>query len=202
MVLFGLATGCVVTVLFLFLLRSRIFAAQSGPDAGIYSYSLNYIDGNPMPLSQFKGKVLMIVNVASRCGFTSQYQDLEELYKMYHSRGFVVIGVPANNFANQEPGSDSEIESFCKTTYGVTFPMAGKISVKGDDIHPLYLYLTKQTGNTSVRGSVKWNFNKFLIGKDGRVVDRFSSMESPNSQRVRSAVERVLSIRTSIGPVP
>lgn len=190
----GLLTITVLIGVFLVISRSWASAAPAGPDAGIYPYSLNQIDGKPMPLTQFRGKVVLIVNVASQCGFTGQYKDLEDLYNEYKTQGLVVIGIPANNFGNQEPGNNSEIESFCKLNYGVSFPMAQKISVKGKDIHPLYKYLTKQTSNRSARGSVSWNFNKFLIGKDGRVVERYSSMENPNSKRVRSDIEKILTL--------
>ncbi len=188
----GLTAVTVVLFWIVYKTKSPLYAAPSGPDSGIYPYTLNRIDGQPMPLSQFKGKVVLIVNVASRCGFTSQYSDLEALYDAYKTKGLVVIGIPANNFANQEPGSNDDIQTFCKTTYGVSFPMSEKVSVKGPDIHPLYRYLTQQTVNTSVRGEVNWNFNKFLIGKDGRVVARYASMQNPNAKKIRTAIEALL----------
>ena len=138
----------------------------------IYDFTVKTIDGKMEPLADFKGKALLIVNVASKCGFTPQYKGLETLYEKYHSRGFEILGFPANNFMWQEPGTDAEIQKFCSLKYNVTFPMFSKISVKGKDIHPLYAYLTAESGFPD---DVSWNFNKFLIGKDGKVAARFDS---------------------------
>ncbi len=149
-------------------------------------FTLNSIDGQPAPLAQYKGKVVMMVNVASQCGFTPQYAGLEALYERYKDKGFVILGFPANNFGMQEPGTNEEIKTFCDRTYHVTFPMYAKISVKGDDKHPLYQYLT-QTG-----GDVKWNFTKFLVGKDGKVIARFESAVKPESPEVAAAIEKAL----------
>jgi len=145
------------------------------------------IDGKPAPLSQFKGKVVLVVNVASRCGLTPQYAGLEKLYRKYKDRGFVVVGVPANNFGGQEPGTNEEIAEFCKRTYDVTFPMMAKVSVKGDDMHPLYKFLTAAKG-----GDIRWNFTKFLVGKDGRVLERFEPRVDPDAPEVVAAIERAL----------
>lgn len=134
-----------------------MFAASS-----IYDFTLNSIDGKATPLADFKGKVVLLVNVASKCGFTPQYAGLEKLYEQYKDRGFVIVGIPANNFGAQEPGTNEEIKTFCSRTYNVTFPMMSKVSVKGDDKTPLYQYLTGTGG-----GEIKWNFTKFLVGKDG-----------------------------------
>jgi glutathione peroxidase len=153
----------------------------------IYDFTMTAIDGTPAPLSQFKGKVVLVVNVASRCGFTPQYAGLEALYRKYKDRGFVVIGVPANNFGGQEPGSNEEIAQFCKRTYDVTFPMMAKVSVKGEDMHPLYKYLTAAKG-----GDIRWNFTKFLVGKDGRVLERFEPKIEPTAPEVVAAIERAL----------
>lgn len=154
--------------------------------ASIHDYSMKTIDGQPAPLGDFKGKVVMVVNVASQCGYTPQYKGLESLYKKYKDQGFVIVGVPANNFGAQEPGSDAEIKTFCSRNYNVTFPMMSKVSVKGSDMTPLYAYLTK-TG-----GDVKWNFTKFLIGKDGQVIKRFEPGVTPESAEVFSAIEAAL----------
>lgn len=154
--------------------------------ASVYDYSMRTIDGQPAPLANYKGKVLLVVNVASQCGYTPQYKGLESLYKKYKDQGLVVVGVPANNFGAQEPGTDEEIKTFCSRNYNVTFPMTSKVSVKGSDMTPLYSYLTK-TG-----GDVKWNFTKFLVGKDGQVIQRFESKVAPESDELSKAVEQAL----------
>lgn len=157
--------------------------------ASIYDFTLNSIDGKPVPLSEFKGKVLMLVNVASRCGYTPQYTGLESLYEKHKDQGFVIVGIPANNFAGQEPGTNAEIKTFCKSKYAVTFPMMSKISVAGADKAPLYQYLTSN-GETS--GEIKWNFTKFLIGRDGQIVARFEPAVTPDDPSLNAAVEKAL----------
>ncbi len=173
-----------------------LLAAASQPARAearpIYDFRLEDIDGNPVSLADFKGKALLIVNVASRCGYTYQYEGLEALYRKYHDRGLVVLGFPANNFVGQEPGTNGAIKEFCATTYGVSFPMFAKISVKGRDIHPLYAYLTSRDSNPSFAGAITWNFNKFLVGRDGRVVGRFRTQDEPGSEVVTKAVEAAL----------
>src|SRR5277367_418601 len=139
----------------------------------LYEFTLNSIDGQPAPLAAYKGKVLLLVNVASKCGFTPQYTALESLYEKYKGDGLVVIGFPANNFMSQEPGTDAEIKDFCSRTYSVKFPMYSKISVKGDDKAPLYHYLTEKATNPTTGGEIKWNFTKFLVGRDGTILARF-----------------------------
>jgi glutathione peroxidase len=155
--------------------------------ASIHDFTMDSIDGKRVPLSGFKGQVALVVNVASRCGFTPQYTSLEATYKKYKDRGFVVLGFPANNFKNQEPGTNEEIQQFCSRTYGVTFPMFSKISVLGADKAPLYQYLTKETG-----AEIEWNFTKFVIGRDGRVMARFPSKVTPDSPEVTAAIEKAL----------
>ncbi len=166
--------------------------AGSALAANIYDFTLPSIDGKPMPLAKFKGKVVLVVNVASRCGYTPQYSALESLYEKYKGQGFVIVGFPANNFGAQEPGTNKEIKTFCSRKYNVTFPMYSKVSVKGDDQTPLYQYLTKQTGS-SIAGDIKWNFTKFLVDRNGNVVERFESAVTPDSKEVVSAVEKQLS---------
>ncbi len=165
-------------------------AAAAGP---IYQFELNDIDGNPVRLDAYSGKVLLLVNVASKCGYTPQYAGLEQLYQRYRAEGLVVLGFPANNFGSQEPGTEEEIKAFCTTNYHVTFPMFAKISVKGDDIHPLYKFLTEtapmQSGSA---GPVTWNFNKFLIGRDGSVVGRYDSKVEPLSPEMIGEIEKAL----------
>ena len=155
--------------------------------SNVHEFTLNSIDGKPTPLANFNGKVVLIVNVASRCGYTPQYAGLEKLYQKYKDQGFVIVGIPANNFGGQEPGTNEEIATFCSRNYSVTFPMMAKVSVKGDDITPLYQYLTTEKG-----GDVKWNFTKFLIGKDGKIADRFESKVVPDSPELAAAIESAL----------
>jgi len=167
-------------------MSASLFAAGS-----IYDFRLNSIDGKPMPLADFKGKVILVVNVASRCGFTPQYSALESIYEKYKDQGFVILGFPANNFGSQEPGTNAEIKKFCSAKYNVTFPMYAKVSVKGEDQTPLYKYLT-ESANPVYAGEIKWNFTKFLVDRDGRVVRRFEPETTPDSTQVTSAIEKAL----------
>jgi glutathione peroxidase len=155
--------------------------------SNIYDFTLNTIDGASAPLSAYKGKVVLLVNVASKCGYTPQYAGLEKLYEKYKDQGFVIVGVPANNFGGQEPGTNEEIKTFCSRNYNVTFPMMSKVSVKGGDITPLYGFLTSKTG-----GDVKWNFTKFLIDKNGNIVSRFESAVTPDAPELTGAIEKAL----------
>ena len=155
----------------------------------IYDFTMTDINGKAVSMADFKGKLLLIVNVASKCSFTPQYAGLQKLYDTYKDRGFVILAFPANNFLSQEPGTDGEIAGFCRLTYGVTFPVFSKISVKGGDMHPLYRYLTADTAGREFGGSIKWNFAKFLIAPDGRIVDRFAPITKPESGRIIKAIE-------------
>jgi len=157
-----------------------------------HSFTMNDIDGNPTPLSTYSGKVVLVVNVASKCGFTKQYADLQELYETYKDQGFVILGFPANNFGWQEPGTDFEIKTFCTTKFNVTFPMFSKISVKGKDIHPLYQYLTDPDENGEYGKAVTWNFNKYLIDKNGKTIGYFGSRTKPMAAQITEAVEAAL----------
>ena len=159
--------------------------------SGLYDFTLPSIDGNPTPLSTYKGKVILLVNVASRCGFTPQYSALESLYERYKDQGLVILGFPANNFGAQEPGTNAEIKTFCSTKYSVTFPMFSKVSVKGDDTTPLYQFLT-QKADPAVAGEIKWNFTKFLVDRKGHVVARFEPAVTPDSAEVVAKVEKLL----------
>jgi glutathione peroxidase len=163
-------------------MATTAFAASS-----IHEFTLKSIDGKPMPLSGYKGKVVMVVNVASKCGHTPQYAGLQSLYSKYKDQGLVILGVPANNFGGQEPGTNEEIQQFCSRNYNVSFPLTTKVSVKGDDMTPLYKYLTAANG-----GDVKWNFTKFLVGKDGKVLTRFESKVQPDNPEVTAALEKAL----------
>jgi glutathione peroxidase len=158
----------------------------------LYEFTLNSIDGQPAPLAAYKGKVLLLVNVASKCGFTPQYTALESLYEKYKTDGLVVIGFPANNFMSQEPGTDAEIKDFCSRTYSVKFPMYSKISVKGDDKAPIYHYLTEKATNPTTSGEIKWNFTKFLVARDGTILARFEPAVKPDSPEVIAAIEKAL----------
>ncbi|MCS7074423.1 MAG: glutathione peroxidase [Bacteroidia bacterium] len=140
----------------------------------VYDFKMKSIDGEMIDLSQYKGKVLVIINVASKCGLTPQYKEIEAFYRQYKDKGVVVLGFPANNFLGQEPGTDAEIKTFCSTNYGVSFPMFSKISVKGSDIHPLYQYLTQKSQNGILDAEVTWNFQKFIVNKEGHVVHSFA----------------------------
>jgi len=167
-------------------------AAVMAADKTVYDFTLNSIDGQPAPLAAHKGKVVLLVNVASKCGYTPQYSALESTYEKYKDRGFVIVGIPANNFGAQEPGSNQEIKTFCSSKFHVTFPMMAKVSVKGDDITPLYQFLTDKSSNPQSGGEIKWNFTKFLIGPDGRVITRFEPEITPDSPQVTSAIEEAL----------
>lgn len=158
----------------------------------IYNFKMKDIDGKDVSLNKFKGKVVMVVNVASHCGYTPQYEQLEALYKKYKNQGLVILGFPANNFHGQEPGTNEEIKQFCTSKYGVTFPMFAKISVKGEDIDPLYQYLTSKDDDPKFAGDITWNFNKFLIDKHGNIIDRFDSKIKPDDETVTSALETAL----------
>src|ERR1700751_1801727 len=158
----------------------------------IGNFPLKRIDGKAESLASYKGKVLLIVNVASKCGFTPQYEGLEALYEKYKDKGLVVLGLPANNFMNQEPGTNEEIGAFCKSKFGVTFPMFSKISVKGSDKAPLYQFLTDPKANPKTGGEIPWNFTKYLVDRDGRVLARFDAPVEPESKELTSAIEAAL----------
>jgi glutathione peroxidase len=156
----------------------------------VYDYSAETLDGKPAPLSAYRGKVLLIVNTASKCGFTPQYEGLEALYKQYADKGLVVLGFPCNQFGGQEPGNAEEIQNFCSLTYDVTFPMFGKIDVNGPKAHPLYEYLKHEKKGLLGSEGVKWNFTKFLVGRDGQVVERFAPTTKPAD--IAGSIEKLL----------
>ena len=175
----------------LLVMAGLITAGSLFAASGIYNFTLNSIDGKPAPLADYKGKVILVVNVASQCGYTPQYSALEATYEKYKDQGFVILGFPANNFGAQEPGTNEEIKTFCTRKYSVTFPIYSKISVKGSDQAPLYAYLTKDTA-PGIRGDIKWNFTKVLIDRNGNVVQRFEPAVTPDSKEVISAIEQHL----------
>jgi len=153
------------------------------PSTSIYDFKVPSLDGNTIDLAKYKGKNILIVNTASQCGYTKQYAELEQLYEKYKGN-LVIVGFPANNFGEQEPGTNAEIKEFCSKNYGVTFPMAEKISVKGDDIDPLFKWLTSKQENGVMDAEIKWNFTKFLIDKNGKLVAVFPSAVTPMSEEI------------------
>jgi glutathione peroxidase len=168
--------------------------------AHVYKHSMETIEGEEVALSAFEGKVLMLVNVASKCGLTPQYEALTELHDKYHEKGLVIIGVPANNFGAQEPGTNLEILEFCTANFGVEFPMMAKVSVKGDDISPLYKDLTSEETNEPFAGEIAWNFTKFLVSRDGHVIGRFEPRTRPDDEAVIAAIEAALAAEAPAAP--
>lgn len=155
----------------------------------VHNYTVTTIDGKSASLADYKGKTLLLVNVASKCGYTPQYAELQKLYESYKSKGFEILGFPANNFGAQEPGSNEEILNFCAVTYNVNFPMFSKISVKGQDKHPLYKFITEES---DFKGEVEWNFQKYLVDKDGKVVAKFAASVTPYSKEMLTAIEKTI----------
>jgi glutathione peroxidase len=175
-----------------------LFSQSVGsPPQSIYEFTMKDIDGNDVKLETFRGKVVLIVNTASKCGLTPQYEGLQTLYDKYKDRGFVVLGFPANNFRGQEPGTDKEIKEFCTINYKVTFPMFSKISVLGEDKHPLYKFLTEKETNPGFDGEITWNFEKFLADRNGKIVARFSPRIKPTDEVVIKAIETALETENS-----
>ena len=176
-----------------FFSKNNFLHAEAASEApvkdNIYAFTVKTIDGQEQSLAAYKGKALLIVNTASKCGFTPQYKTLEALYSHYKDRGFEVLAFPANNFMNQEPGTNGEIKKFCELKYKTTFPLFAKISVKGKDIHPLYQYLTSESGFS---GPIKWNFNKFLVNPEGKVAARYDSYVDPLAPPLIQDVEKIL----------
>ena len=155
----------------------------------LFDFKINTINGDELNLSTYKGKTILIVNVASNCGFTKQYDDLQNLYDIYSKKGLVILGIPSNQFGNQEPGSEDEIKDFCKTNFNITFPMTSKYDVKGENAHPIFLWAKKSFGNSTVP---KWNFHKILVNKHGKIVDTFASFTNPKSNKIIKKIEDIL----------
>jgi glutathione peroxidase len=154
-----------------------------------YDFQFKDLDGSPLNLSEYKDKVIVVVNVASQCGFTKQYEDMQNVWEKYQARGFVMLGVPSNDFGNQEPGNSKDIKNFCEAKFGISFPMTEKVSVKGENAHPLYKWAKENYGSSAIP---KWNFHKIIIGKDGRIEDTFASITNPSSKRFIKAIEKAL----------
>ena len=146
-----------------------------------YDFNFNDLDGSPLNLAEYKGKVIIVVNVASQCGFTKQYEDMQKVWEKYQVKGVIMLGVPSNDFGRQEPGSNEEIKNFCEAKFGINFPMTEKVSVKGENAHPFYLWAKKNHGKSAIP---KWNFPKIMIGKNGKVVDTFASITNPSSKNL------------------
>ncbi len=172
------------------LAASILAASPPGHAKSIYDFTMKNIDGHEVKLSHFKGKALLVVNVASKCGYTPQYAALEKVYEEYKGKGLEVLGFPANNFGAQEPGTDPQIKQFCTANYNVTFPMFSKISVKGDDEHPLYKWLISSSDRPN--DAIEWNFSKFVVDRQGHVIARFKSPSTPDSAEVKAAIEQAL----------
>ncbi len=177
--LFAFTLGC-----------GMVAAAMTSVENSVYDFTPKDIDGKAVKLEKYKGKVLLIVNVASQCGLTPQYEGLQALYTKFKGKGFTVLGFPANEFGNQEPGSNAEIKEFCSSKYSVTFPMFEKIVVKGEKTDPLYKYLVASSDRP--QDEIEWNFAKFLIGKDGKVLKRFSPKTKPDDPQILKAIEEAL----------
>jgi glutathione peroxidase len=170
-------------------------AARGDDPVCVLEHTVKTIDGKDVNLADYKGKVLLIVNVASKCGYTPQYEGLQEVYAKYKDKGLVVLGFPANEFGKQEPGTDAQIKEFCTSKYSVTFPMFSKIVVKGDGIHPLYKFLTSKQTNPNFSGEIPWNFTKFLVDREGKVIARFDPKVAPESETLTEAVESALAAK-------
>jgi glutathione peroxidase len=179
---------------FLAIAGAALLACAGAPAraASLYDYRLEDIDGKPVSLDTFRGRVLLVVNTATRCGYAYQFDTLEALYKHYQDRGLVILGFPSNDFLGQEPGTNQEIKQVCTLSYGVSFPMFAKIKVVGKDMHPLYRYLTDKGTDPRFAGPISWNFNKFLIGRDGSILARFRTQDEPQSAVIRTALEAAL----------
>ena len=154
-----------------------------------YDFNFNDLDGSILKLSDYKDKVIVVVNVASQCGFTKQYEDMQEVWEKYQQKGIVMLGVPSNDFGNQEPGNSEEIKNFCEAKFGITFPMTEKVSVKGENAHPFYKWAKENYGNSAVP---KWNFHKIIIGKNGKIEDTFASITNPSSKKFIKSLEKAL----------
>ena len=164
-------------------------AASADYEKLAYDFNFNDIDGSALKLSEFRGKVIVVVNVASQCGFTNQYEDMQQVWEKYQEKGIVIIGVPSNDFGEQEPGSNKEIKNFCEAKFGISFPMTEKVSVKGSEAHPFYIWARDNHGKSAIP---RWNFHKIIINKDGKVADTFSSMTSPSSKKFIKIIEKLI----------
>ena len=154
-----------------------------------YDFKFNDLDGSPLSLSEYKGKVIVVVNVASQCGFTNQYEDMQKIWKRYQSKGIIMLGVPSNDFGNQEPGNNNDIKNFCEAKFGISFPMTEKVSVKGSGAHPFYIWAKESYGKSAIP---KWNFHKIIIDRSGKISETFSSITNPSSKKFLKTIENLL----------
>jgi glutathione peroxidase len=189
--LFGVAILVAVVGAVLWVVR-RGEAGEPPTEKSVYEFTLPDIDGKPKSLKEFSGKVLLVVNVASKCGYTGQYAGLQKLYQTYQARGLEILGFPSNDFLGQEPGTNEEVKQFCTLTYGVSFPMFGKVAVSGNEAHPLYRFLTHPATNPGSSGAITWNFNKFLISRSGKILQRFGTRTPPEDPELQKALEAAL----------
>ncbi len=175
----------------LLVLIMTLFSNKISANYEVLAYNFNFkdLDGSVIKLSEYKNKVIVVVNVASQCGFTKQYDDMQKIWEKYQIKGLIILGVPSNDFGNQEPGNSKEIKNFCEAKFGISFPMTEKINVKGEKAHPFYLWAKKNYGNAAIP---KWNFHKIIIGKDGKVFDTFASITNPSSKRFILSIEKAL----------
>jgi len=176
---------------FLLIIMISIFGNKVNADYEklAYDFSFNDIDGTPLKLSEYKGKIIVVVNVASQCGFTSQYEDMQNIWEKYQSKGIIILGVPSNDFGGQEPGSNSEIKIFCEAKFGISFPITEKVNVKGSEAHPFYKWAKDNHGKSAVP---KWNFHKIIIDKSGKINETFSSITNPSSKKFIKAIEKLI----------
>jgi len=176
---------------FLLIIMISIFGNKVNADYEklAYDFSFNDIDGTPLKLSEYKGKIIVVVNVASQCGFTSQYEDMQNIWEEYQSKGIIILGVPSNDFGGQEPGSNSEIKTFCEAKFGISFPITEKVNVKGSEAHPFYKWAKDNHGKSAVP---KWNFHKIIIDKSGKINETFSSITNPSSKKFIKAIEKLI----------
>ena len=164
-------------------------AVSGNYDKLAYDFNFNDLDGSPLNLSKYKNKVIVVINVASQCGFTNQYEDMQKIWEKYQEKGLVMIGVPSNDFGKQEPGSNTEIKNFCEAKFGITFPMTEKVSVKGTNAHPFYIWAEKNHGNSAIP---KWNFHKIIVDKSGKIADTFTSITNPSSKKFTNRLDKLI----------
>ena len=176
---------------FLLMVLMSLFSTSvsSNYDKLAYDFNFNGLEGSPINLSEYKNKVIVVVNVASQCGFTNQYEDMQKIWEKYQNKGIIMLGIPSNDFGNQEPGSSKEIKNFCEAKFGITFPMTEKVSVKGENADPFYKWAKKNHGKSAIP---KWNFHKIIIGKNGKIAETFTSITNPSSKKFISAIEKAL----------
>ena len=177
--------------LFLLIILMTLFSSNvlGNYDKLAYDFNFKDLDGADLKLNEFKGKVIIVVNVASKCGFTKQYDDMQKVWEKYQSKGIIMLGVPSNDFGSQEPGNNEDIKNFCEAEFGISFPMTEKVKVKGEEAHPFYLWAKKNHGKSAIP---KWNFHKIIINRDGKIAETFSSITNPSSKKFINAIEKLL----------